>query len=139
VVEAAGLVADGETSPRFQLEFVAGQIAQVLGIDGCGYVAGPAGSHPRLARDGRVLRGGRPVDVDRSGLPVDDVVELPVERDGVVLGRFVLTASGSVAWTTPEQRRVAVLLADQVVAAAGRLTGESGEADSKPPISAPRA
>jgi hypothetical protein len=122
VVGAAELVAQGEATARFQLEFVGGQIARVLGIDSAAYVAGPVGNHPRLLRDGRVVRAGRELDVDRSGLPVDDVTELPVERDGVVLGRFVLTSVAKVAWTSVEQRQVAGLLADQVasVAAAGR-------------------
>jgi hypothetical protein len=70
-----------------------------------------------VERDGSITRDGSPIDVDRSGLPVNDVVELPVRREGMVVGRFVLTAATRVVWTTPEQRRVAVTLADQAAAA----------------------
>jgi K+-sensing histidine kinase KdpD len=115
VVSAAGLVAAGEVPRAAVLDVVCRQVVEVLGIDACDYVAGaPSGAHPVLERDGSVTRAGRPVAVDRSGLPSDDVVELPVVSHGAVVGRLVLTASGRVAWPSPEQRRVAVALADQV-------------------------
>ena len=117
VISAADLVARGEAPPKVVLDFVGQQIVELLTIDSCTYAVGPPGAHARLERDGSITRDGSPIDVDRSGLPVNDVVELPVRRDGVVLGRFVLTAASRVVWTTPEQRRVAVTLADQTAAA----------------------
>ena len=113
VISAADLVARGQATPQVVLDFVGHQIVDVLRLDSCTYVAGPPGSHPRLERDGRVTRDGSTIDVDRTGLPVNDVIELPVGRAGDAPGRFVLTAASRVVWTTPEQRRVAVTLADQ--------------------------
>jgi K+-sensing histidine kinase KdpD len=113
VISAADLVARGEAPPKVVLDFVGQQIVELLTIDSCTYAVGPPGAHARLERDGSITRDGSAINVDRSGLPVNDVVELPVWRDGVVLGRFVLTAASRAVWTTPEQRRVAVTLADQ--------------------------
>jgi K+-sensing histidine kinase KdpD len=120
VLGAAALVAQGEAEPPVVLDFVARQITEVLGVDRCEYVAGPPTHRPRLGQDGRVTRDGTPIDVDRAGLPTHDVVEVPVARGGVPLGRFVVTASTRTVWTTLEQRLVAVTLADQ---AASVLTG----------------
>ena len=57
------------------------------------------------------------VDVERSGLPADEYVAVPVQRGPDVVGHFLLTATSHLAYPTREQRRVAVLLADQVAAA----------------------
>ena len=51
-----------------------------------------------------------------------------MRRDGVVLGRFVLTAASRVVWTTPQQRRVAVTLADQAASAMAAV-GPQGSAE----------
>jgi K+-sensing histidine kinase KdpD len=116
VVGAAAMVAEGTAAAPAVLDFISREIVAVLGIDRCEYVAGPPVHRPRLGQDGAVRRDGRELDVDRSGLPTDDVIELPVSRGGAVLGRFVLTAASHVAWTTREQRLVAVTLADQAAA-----------------------
>ncbi len=117
VISAADIVARGEASPETVLDFIGRQIADVLTIDSCHYAAGPVGPHARLERDGSVTRDGRVIDVDRSGLPVNDVIELPLGRGGQATGRFVLVASTRVVWTTLEQRLVAVTLADQAASA----------------------
>jgi hypothetical protein len=120
-VSAAGTVAESAVVPEVQRELVAAQIVEVLGVDSCTYADGPpTGAHPRLQRDGSVTRGGHPVDVDRSGLPTDDVLELPLERGGLATGRFVVVAASQVVWPTLEQRQVAVVLADIAAGAAPR-------------------
>ena len=96
---------------------VAARIREVLDLDRCEFVASvrlPAG--PVLERDGSVTRGGGSLDVDRTGLPVDRVVILPVRSGPSPRGFFELTAASHVARPTVDQRRVAVLLADQVAA-----------------------
>jgi K+-sensing histidine kinase KdpD len=93
VTSAAALVAEGTADRRTVLDFVSRQIVEVLDIDRCEYVAGPPVSRPRLRADGVVTRDGRDLDVERSGLPTHDVVEVPVTLAGRVLGRFVLTAT----------------------------------------------
>jgi K+-sensing histidine kinase KdpD len=116
VVSATGLVAGGE-APDTVRTVVARQIAELLEVDACEYVDGPPTARPRLQPDGSVTRSGTVLDVDRTGLPTNDVLEVPVTRGGVAVGRFVLTATSRVVWTTPEQRRVAVVLADQAASA----------------------
>ena len=97
---------------------VAARIREVLDLDRCDFVASarlPGG--PVLERDGSVTRGGTSLDVERSGLPVDRVVLLPVHAGPAPRGYFELTSASHVARPTRDQRRVAVLLADQVAAA----------------------
>lgn len=96
---------------------VAARIREVLDLDRCEFVAGhtlPGG--PVLQRDGSVTHGGTSLDVDRSGLPVDRAVLLPVHGERAPRGYFVLTSASHVARPTVDRRRVAVLLADQVAA-----------------------
>jgi len=123
VVSAARVVASGDSSSSVLIEHVATQIRNVLDIDDCrcdpGTGTGP--THPRLNRDGSVSRDGHTLRVERDGLPGDDEIELLVEYDGVVRGRFLLTAATQVSRPDAEQRLVAVTLAEQVGAAlAGR-------------------
>ena len=47
---------------------------------------------------------------------MDSVVALPVRSGGALRGVFVLTAASHVARPNERQRRVAVLLADQISA-----------------------
>jgi hypothetical protein len=72
-----------------------------------------------LHHDGRVTRNDRTVDVEKDGLPIDGETALEVRRGSDTLGHFVITSASAMAYPTAEQRRVAVLLADQV---AGALT-----------------
>lgn len=122
VLRAADLVALHGAAPEVLTGQVAEQITAVLGIDDCRFVPASAGA-PRsttvLHRDGSVTQRATtprpvPVDVDRHGLPTDDLVALVVEHDGVRYGQFLLTSSTRHARPTVEQRRVAATLADQV-------------------------
>jgi hypothetical protein len=54
------------------------------------------------------------INVDRNGLPTDDEIALVITRADVTLGHYLLTSAAHVARPTLEQRKVAVLLADQV-------------------------
>jgi K+-sensing histidine kinase KdpD len=101
------------------------RISEVLNLDQCAFEPGGGASDPlapTLHHDGSVTRGGRNVDVDRDGLPVDSVVILPVRAGGEVRGRFILTAASHVARPNVQQRRVAVLLADQMASALNGTT-----------------
>jgi K+-sensing histidine kinase KdpD len=98
------------------VRFISAQIAEVLGVSSCRFVMGPV-HDARLARldhEGQVTRNGRVLDIEREGLPVDEETALEVQRGPETLGHFVITSASALAYPTEEQRRVAVLLADQV-------------------------
>ena len=99
---------------------VATQIGEVLGVE-CRYL--PAGGHDRryavLEGDGRVRRGERYVDVDRDGLPVDEYTCLPIRYRGSTLGCYLASSATRHARPSLAQRRVALILADQVGTALG--------------------
>jgi len=141
ITSAADLVAGGEADEKVVIDCIGLQIADLLKIVSCTYAAGPPGPHPRLERDGSVTRDGRVINVERGGLPVNDVIELPVARGGVVVGRYVLTAASRVVWTTPEQRRVAVTLADQAASAMSTGVGSGPRPVAQPfsRVAGPRA
>ncbi|HET8717874.1 MAG TPA: DUF4118 domain-containing protein [Nocardioidaceae bacterium] len=122
VLQAAELISLHDQPVDVLAASVGRQIAEVLGVPACRFVARPT-HDPRnavLARNGSVTRNGHPVDVDRHGLPVDEDTVLLVRRGAEVLGHFVLTSASETAYPTLEQRKVAVLLADQVAAALTR-------------------
>ena len=100
-------------------DHVADQIRQVLGVGQCRFVTGPVRDERFAVLDhqGGVSRRARPVDVDRDGLPTDDSTVLTVTRGRDVLGHYLITAASDIARPSLEQRRVAVLLADQTAAA----------------------
>jgi K+-sensing histidine kinase KdpD len=118
VTDAARMAAEGDAPPATVVGFVADQIAHVLGVDECEFKQGPPGARPTINRDGAVTRDGRPIDVDRSGLPTHDVTVVPVESHGRLLGHYELFNASHVVWPTREQRRVAVTLADEAAALA---------------------
>ena len=123
VLATAESMSTDASTPQEQARLVSLRIREVLGLDRCTFEVGGTASGvdvPTLNHDGSVTRGGRVVDVDRDGLPVDSVLVLPVRAGGQLRGRFLLTAASSVSRPTQRQRRVAVLLADQI---AGTLTG----------------
>jgi K+-sensing histidine kinase KdpD len=115
VLGTAEIVTLRSESPKVLLDHISGQIQQVLSISGCRFVTGPVRDEqiPLLDHHGLVTRQGHPVNVDRDGLPTDDEIALQVTRAGVAVGHFLLTASARIARPTVEQRKVAVLLADQ--------------------------
>lgn len=121
VLRTAEAISVHDESPQAVVETVAGQIADVLGVSRCRFVAGPV-KDVRLAlleHDGSVIRNGHPVRVERDGLPTDEETALLVRRGGETLGHFVLTSASDIVRPSSEQRRVAILLADQVGAVLG--------------------
>jgi K+-sensing histidine kinase KdpD len=118
VLNAARTVAEGDAPGSTVTDLVAGQIAEVLDADSIHFVKGPL-LDTRFAvidHDGAVERDGHPVDVDRVGLPTNEYTAVPVRKGPHEVGHFLLTAASHVAYPSREQRRVAVLLADQVAA-----------------------
>ncbi|CCH78662.1 Osmosensitive K+ channel histidine kinase-like protein [Nostocoides japonicum T1-X7] len=115
IVSAARLAATGATSARDVTDQVGRQIAGVLGAAECRFERGPgSGNRPLLDPDGRVVGpDGHEVDVERSGLPTMDFLEVPVASNGEVLGRFLVSAADRIARPDRERRRVALTLADQ--------------------------
>ena len=119
VLVAARAVAEGNLPPATVLDVVARQISEVLGADSCRYIEGEV-RDARIAvldHDGVLTRSCQAVDVDRVGLPTDEYVAVPVRRGPSVVGHFLLTTTSHLTYPTWEQRRVAVLMADQVAAA----------------------
>lgn len=119
VVGTARVVADGDLPAVAVAGLVADQIVHVLDADECRYVPGPV-QDVRIAtidHDGVVTRNGHATNADRNGLPTDEYVAVLVQRGPTTRGHFLVTATSHVARPTREQRRVAVLLADQVASA----------------------
>lgn len=116
VVDAARAVAEGDLPIGTLLDVVGQHIVDVLGADNCRYVEGPVYDVriTTLDHDGVLTRAGRPVNVERDGFPTDEYVAVLVGRGHQVLGHFLVTATSRSIYPTREQRRVAVLLADQV-------------------------
>jgi len=119
VFGTADVVAGQQESPQALIDHVCHQIVEILAIDACRFerAGTSAGSSVTLDRNGSVTQLGRAVDVDRDGLPTDDLIALDVQQGGLSTGRFLLTASTRIVRPSLEQRRVVVLLADQVGAA----------------------
>ena len=92
-------------------------IAEILDLDDCRHTTDASQpERPRFRPDGTVVWRGSVIDVDRQGLPIMDVVELPAGS-----GMFLLTAATRVRKPTLEQRRLAVTLAGQVARSTGSL------------------
>lgn len=117
VVGVAETVATGDAPPATVVAVIGQHITEVLGADACRFVDGPVHDErvAVLDHEGGVTRGGHPVDVDRVGLPTSDYTAVPVHRGSRVVGHFLVTATTRVSYPGREQRRVAVLLADQAV------------------------
>ncbi|MFF5209199.1 DUF4118 domain-containing protein [Streptosporangium sp. NPDC000396] len=98
------------------VDHVTAQLVDLLNLRGCRFEYGTLIGHPpRLEQDGTVVWGRKRWDVDRLGLP-DEEVELRAFGNGRFHGRFMLDPTpGSIP---PLQARlVAVTLADQAGAA----------------------
>lgn len=125
VLGVAELVLGSHGSAAQLTDRVAEQIAEVLGVAETRFVPGRV-HDPRFAllhHDGTVTRGGHRLDVDRHGLPSDEQTALLVRRDESTLGYFLITSAADVARPSLEQRRVAVLLADQLASLPDRNRG----------------
>lgn len=115
VLGAAAVVASGDVPAPAVIDVVNRQIVSVLGVDSSRFVPGEL-PDPRLAlldHDGIVSRDGRAVDVDRVGLPFDEELAIAVHLGPRTLGHFITFSAARIAYPSLEQRRVAVLLADQ--------------------------
>jgi hypothetical protein len=91
---------------------VRAQLVNVLHLRGCRFQFGTLLGHPpRLEHDGSIVKGRAPVDVERHGLP-DEEIELRASAGGHFYGRFMLQPLPE---TVPslQARLVAVTLADQ--------------------------
>ena len=118
VLATAESVSADQLGPEEHARLVSQRICEVLDLDSCRFELGGTldPTVPTLNHDGSITRAGRSVDVKRDGLPVDSVTALPVRSGGALRGYFVLTAASHVARPNERQRRVAVLLADQIAA-----------------------
>ena len=125
VLFTAKAVAAADVSRAALVDLVSGQITDVLGADECHYAPGPLRDPPvaLIDHDGFVSFQGRPLDVDRAGLPTEADTAIAVGRGARTLGHFLISAESTLAYPNVEQRRVAVLLADQV---ASTLTVRNG-------------
>lgn len=129
VLQTVSSVATKGADPVELTEMVARHLREVLDIDGCRFTTEPVPeTDVRLGRDGEVTRAGRPVNVARNGLPTDTEIELLVEGNAGVSGRYILTAATRVSRPGLEERRVAVALADQIGLALGALGPRTGTA-----------
>jgi len=112
---SASEVGVGASAPDVLVRIVTGQLTDLLRLDDCRWEPGAAvARRTTIQPDGSVQRGGRPFDVARHGLPTDDETALPVRVGGVVAGTLLLVTATRVRRPTPEELRVAVLLADQL-------------------------
>ncbi|MYS80270.1 DUF4118 domain-containing protein [Embleya scabrispora] len=105
--------ARSSTSPDAVVDAVRAHLITLLELRGCRFEYGTLIGHPpRLEQDGSVSIGPRTRDVDRRGLPAEEI-ELRVYRAGHFHGRFMLDPTPG---TRPslQARLVAVTLADQV-------------------------
>ena len=130
VLETADRAAAEGTSAEELARRITDRITGVLEVDHCRFVPGaaPPRAAPVLHRDGTVQRDGVVVDVDREGLPNDTDTCLSAASGR---GHVRITAASRVARPSVEQRRVAVLLADQLPA------GGSGSGGAHPPALTP--
>ncbi|MGC0417095.1 DUF4118 domain-containing protein [Embleya sp. AB8] len=100
-------------SPDAVVDAVKAQLITLLDLRGCRFEYGTLiGRPPRLEQDGSVTVGARTWDVERRGLPAEEI-ELRVYRGGHFHGRFLLEPRPG-AVPSRQARLVAVTLADQV-------------------------
>src|SRR5215472_3283601 len=89
--DAAHAVATG-ASPATLTDRIAASLTQLLSLRSCKFQYGVAGiGHPaRLHRDGTVVLGSQPYDLQLTSLPAATDIELPVESGGRLQGRFLM-------------------------------------------------
>jgi hypothetical protein len=93
------------------LETICNTVGTVLDADSCGLVLDEPLPATVLHGDGSVTRGGRAMDVDRDGLPTDDIIAIPAPGPDARRAYFAVTAASRIARPPAEQRQVAALLA----------------------------
>jgi K+-sensing histidine kinase KdpD len=117
ILESTGALASAGSTGTL-IGQVETQLVDLLDLDTAQYVARSAGPAPVMGPDGIVHHRDHLLDVDRSGLPTDTEVWLPVgSADGTELGGFRLVAATHVARPNRQQRQVAALLAEHVASA----------------------
>jgi len=108
----AELVASGRPAPEV-IEHVTTYVKATLSLSACRYEDHVfLGRPPRLEPSGQITWNGARWDIDRHGLPGDEI-ELYVRGGGHAIGRLMMTAQPGTA-PSLESRRVAVTLADQL-------------------------
>lgn len=133
-IHDTAVLAQSATSAYTVVDHVGGQLIDLLNLRGCRFEYGKLLGHPpRLEEDGTVMWGRFRWDVERLGMPHDEL-ELRATANGHYYGRFMLQA---VPDRVPplEARLVAVTLADQAAAAldAASSTQSSGVTKSVAP------
>ena len=120
VLATAESISMRSESPERLAGLVADRIAEVMGVSHCRFVPGAVhdGRYAVLERDASLTRNGHTVPVDR-GLPTNEETALPVRAGSETLGYFLLTSASEQARPSMEQRRVAIILADQMAAVLG--------------------
>ncbi len=108
----AELVASG-TSEQEVVRFVRARLIDLLGLRDCRFeVAVPLRPRFQIESSGDVFLAGSVWAVHRVGLPGPEI-DLPVQRSGETVGRFVLTPTPGLP-ISRERRVVAVAMADQI-------------------------
>jgi K+-sensing histidine kinase KdpD len=125
VLEAVGQAGVGSGSVGATIRHIELELVKVLDLDAARFHRDAEHELPRIEPDGRITAHGRPVDIDRLGLPTDTELSLPVRLGDESRGEFRLTAASHVARPGREQLRVAVLLADQAARALIQRTGSA--------------
>ena len=120
VLATAESISLRDESPERLASHVADRIADVMDVTRCRFVLGSVHDtrYAVLERDGSLTRNGHTVPVDR-GLPTNEETALPVRAGSETLGYFLLTSASEQARPSMEQRRVAIILADQMAAVLG--------------------
>ncbi len=131
VHQTAEIIGDRQSTPEQIIHRVAEQIRQVLDLDRCHFVPDtqPSPQAPRIDHDGSLSRGGQTLNIEQDGLPTHEEIGLIVSAAGVTRGHYLLTAATRTRRPTLEQRKVAVLLADQV----GAFLADHGSPTDAPP------
>jgi len=127
-IDQAAALAQTATSPEVVVEHVCQQLIGLLDLraDRCEH-ARPLGQPPRLQADGAVVTGRGRWDVDKDGLPGEEI-ELRVFGNGQYCGRFMLTPKPG-SRPSLQARLVAVALAEQAgrALAAGAPLASTGQ------------
>lgn len=109
----AAVLAQRSGSANLMADHVARQLVDLLQLRGCRFEYGKLTGHPpRLVQDGAVMVGSRTVDVEKHGMPQQEI-ELRVFGNGRYYGRYMMSPNPD-AVPSLQARLVAVTLADQV-------------------------